>query len=44
MPQQPDISEVGVISSDGYEWIKRHDGASWYRVPNRGLAWSWWND
>jgi hypothetical protein len=44
LPQQPAPDEVGVVGSDGYEWIRRHDGAAWYRVPNSGSAWSWWNN
>jgi len=43
-PIQPDRSEVGVVGEDGYEWIRRHDGSAWYRTPNSGAEWSWWNN
>ena len=37
----PSIDVVGMVHTDGYEWIK-HEGVNWYRVPNSNADWIKW--
>ncbi len=39
----PHMTEAGVHSADGYEWLTREDGTSWYRRSGMPAEWELWN-
>ncbi len=36
------MTEAGVVSEDGYEWLTREDG-TWYRPTGMPAEWELWN-
>ena len=39
----PSPSATGVVGEDGYEWLTREDGNSWYRRSGMPAEWELWN-